>query len=212
MRPRRAAAALALALGAVVAFAPAPAHAEEQRFVVDRERSTIAFTLAATAHTVRGTLPILSGEIVFDDASGAASGEIVADATRATTGNEGRDRKMHRDVLLSASHPRIVFAVDRILGTVPAEGGTATVTVQGAIAIAGGIHPVTVTGDLARDNGALRARATLRVPYVEWGLRDPSVFVLRVAKEVDVSIDLTATLVEGAAAAEAMDRDPAGSP
>lgn len=192
MRPRCAAAALALALGATAALAPA--HAEEQRFVVDPERSTIAFTLAATAHTVHGSLPVASGEILLDDASGAASGEVVADATRATTGNERRDRKMHRDVLLSASHPRIVFAVHRVLGSVPDPGGTAKVTVHGAIAIAGETHPVTVTGELTRKDGVLRASATLQVPYVAWGLRDPSVFVLRVAKEVDVSIDLVGTL------------------
>jgi len=35
----------------------------------------------------------------------------VFDATRAETGNQGRDRKMHEEVLESARYPEIVFTV-----------------------------------------------------------------------------------------------------
>ena len=40
------------------------------------------------------------------------------------------------------------------------------------------------------DNGALTAKTHLVVPYVKWGLKDPSVFILKVAKEVDVDLTL----------------------
>jgi hypothetical protein len=41
---------------------------------------------------------------------------------------------------------------------------------------------------------ALRASGTLRVPYVEWGLEDPSNLFLRVAKQVEVRLEAQGAL------------------
>ena len=59
------------------------------------------------------------------------------------------------------------------------------------MSIHGATHPVTLVARVERDGADITASSSLTVPYVAWGLEDPSVFVLRVAKEVEVQVKLT---------------------
>jgi len=43
--------------------------------------------------------------------------------------------------------------------------------------------------------GDFTAHGQFDIPYVEWGLKDPSTFILRVAKEVQVTIETEGTIV-----------------
>jgi hypothetical protein len=40
----------------------------------------------------------------------------------------------------------------------------------------------------------IHAVGSFTVPYVQWGLKDPSTFMIKVEKEVHVDLDLTGTL------------------
>ena len=90
-----------LAFLSLVLFSPSLAAAQQQSFVLDPRKTTIALTLDAPLHAVHGTFRATRGNILFDPASGAASGSIVVDATSGDTGNSTRDHKMHKEVLES---------------------------------------------------------------------------------------------------------------
>ncbi|HUY95275.1 MAG TPA: hypothetical protein VMU71_08240 [Terracidiphilus sp.] len=44
------------------------------------------------------------------------------------------------------------------------------------------------------DGENLAVKGSFVVPYVKWGLKDPSVFILKVAKEVHIDLDLVGTV------------------
>jgi hypothetical protein len=44
------------------------------------------------------------------------------------------------------------------------------------------------------DGADLKAKGRFIVPYVQWGLKDPSVFVLKVAREVGIDLTLVGRL------------------
>jgi hypothetical protein len=47
------------------------------------------------------------------------------------------------------------------------------------------------------DGASLAAKGHFTVPYVKWGLKDPSIFILKVAKEVDIDLTLAGRLTHG---------------
>jgi polyisoprenoid-binding protein YceI len=162
-----------------------------QRIVLDPEASSISFVLDATLHKVHGVLKIKRSEIEFGNSY--ALGEIVLDAGLTTTGNGKRDRKMHAEVLLSEAWPEITFRPVKFQGSVPAQG-RAELVLRGAFHILGQVHRTEVPVALEIDDDRIRVESEFTIPYVEWGLKDPSVFVLRVAKVVQVSVTLAGRL------------------
>jgi polyisoprenoid-binding protein YceI len=180
---------------ASLAWLPAPARAaaEPLALQLDAQRSRIEFTLGATLHEVKGSLRLVEGAIRFEPSGGPASGRIVVDATSAATGNQARDRDMHGKVLESARFPRIVFAVDRIEGTLQ-RGGHSELRLHGTLELHGTSRAVSMPVVATVAGDTVTATGSLTVPYVDWGLRDPSSFVLRVDKEVRVTVRATGKL------------------
>ena len=100
-------------VGAIFAVA---ADAQPITLMCDPAQTTAKFTLGDTLHTVHGAFKVKRCEVHFDPTSGKLDGEIVFDATSGQSGNDSRDRKMHKEVLESARFPEIAFRPDRILG------------------------------------------------------------------------------------------------
>ena len=73
-----------VALLLVIPFGGA-AHAAEQTLTLDPAATRIGFELGATLHSADGSGKPERGAIRFDPDGGAASGEIVLDATSAST-------------------------------------------------------------------------------------------------------------------------------
>jgi polyisoprenoid-binding protein YceI len=180
------------AVSAGLALATA-AFAAEQTLTLDPAASTIAFELGATLHTAKGSVKLERGSIQFDPDTGAASGAIVADAKSATTSSESRDANMHADVLESARFPTISFHPERLV-VARRDATTADVELHGTLDMHGERHPLVIPAKLAADGTRLRIDATFQVPYVDWGMRDYSTFVLRVDRFVTVKVKAVGTL------------------
>ncbi|MFY9645308.1 MAG: YceI family protein [Terriglobales bacterium] len=154
--------------------------------------TTVNFTLGDVLHTVHGNFKLKTGQVRFLPSSSAASGEIVVDAASGDSGNATRDRKMQGEILESARYPDVSFRPDRVEGNVVALG-TSLVQVHGMFAIHGAQHEITVPAqiELAPDHWTLNVHFT--VPYVQWGMKDPSTFILRVEKTVEIDLHAQGT-------------------
>lgn len=180
-------------------FTALAAHAEQRVLVLDPAASRVSFTLPATGHTVEGTLALKSGRIAFDPATGAASGEIVIDLASARTGNKSRDETMHEEVLETGQHPLAVFRAEKIRGAL-APSGPSQVTLDGTLTFHGADHRMSLPARVENQNGHLKAETELQIPFVQWGLHDPSILMLRVAKVVTVKVAARGSLEAPAAA------------
>jgi polyisoprenoid-binding protein YceI len=152
---------------------------------LDVPKTTVSFTLAATAHEVHGEFNIQEGHVSFDPATGKLSGAIVVDSRSGRTGNDSRDHRMHQEVLESDRYPEITFRPDLVMGTWNAQGQS-HVTVQGRFLVHGAEHQINIPIDADCQSGACAITANFTLPYVEWGMKNPSNFLLRVGRSVEI--------------------------
>jgi polyisoprenoid-binding protein YceI len=165
------------------------AFAQRQTFTVDPNASQIAFALGGNSHHVTGTFHVQSGSIDFDRTAHAISGSVVVGAGSGNSGEPSRDKKMNKDVLDVEHYSEITFVPQKYDGDI-APTGDSTIQVSGTFTLHGTPHDLTVPMQIHIDAGALTAKTHFVVPYVKWGLKDPSVFILKVAKEVDIDLTL----------------------
>ena len=151
-------------------------------------KTKVQFTLEATLHTVHGSFALKHGTVHFNPLTATVSGEVVIDADSGNSENEGRDRKMHRDVLESAQFPEIIFRPDRVDGKVAAQGAS-TVQVHGSFTIHGASHELTLPMQVELKADGWAASTHFDVPFVDWGMKNPSTFVLRVGHEVKIEVE-----------------------
>jgi polyisoprenoid-binding protein YceI len=154
---------------------------------LDPSKTQIEFRLPGNLHTTHGTFKLERGTIIGDQATGKAGGSIVVGARSGDTGIGARDNEMRESVLETQHYPEITFDPQHFTVELRA-GGQFQATIQGVLTLHGGRHDVALTaqGQLVGDK--LTAQAHLSVPYVDWGLKDPSVLFLTVGKQVDIDI------------------------
>ena len=150
-------------------------------------KATVKFTLGASLHTVHGSFAMKSGTVRFDPATQKVSGEIFIDTTSGQSGNDGRDKKIHKEVLESARYPDIGFRPDRVEGQFAANGAS-TLQVHGIFAVHGAEHEITIPVQVSMSPGHWSAASHFAVPYVKWGMKNPSTFILRVDQSVDIDV------------------------
>jgi polyisoprenoid-binding protein YceI len=184
---------VAAAAGALAAGGSPPAGTAAVTVTLDAQRTTISWSLSTFPDVVHGTFRLERGAVRFDPESGDADGCHSVDTRSGESGNRSRDRKMHDQVLESAHHPDATLRPTSVEGRLPAEG-EGVLHVQGRLSLHGAEHPVTLPVRVARHGAAVTADTALAIPYVAWGLADPSVFVFRASKTVDLALHAVGTI------------------
>lgn len=178
----------------VLLFFASPLASKTLKFELDPVETEVEFSFAATLHKVGGRLAAKQGTIEIDLETGHAKGWILLDSTTAITGNRRRDRKMHEKILESLRFPDIVFSIDRVTGGVRPTGRS-ELQLHGTLDFHGTKRPFSLLAVANSDGQRVTATGTVVVPYLEWGLKDPSFFLLRVAKEVTVRVKVVGRVI-----------------
>lgn len=164
-----------------------PLGAAENTVELDPARTTINFTLADVLHTVHGTFKLKHGSITFDSSAGKASGEVVVDVASGNSGGGTRDKRMHKEILESGRYPEAVFTADRVTGEL-ATRGASELDVHGEFQIHGASHEMTLHFRADVNGGEVASSTGFTIPYVQWGMKNPSNFLLRVSDKVEMNI------------------------
>ena len=175
-----------------VALGPA-AVAQHQNFTINPDASEIKITLNTTHEVVHGTFHLQSGSIEFDHSAPKMSGSVVVLAGSGKTGNDSRDNKMNKDILKVDHYTTISFAPKSYTGTI-APSGDSTIQVSGIFTLLGNPHDLTLPIQVHMDGSKATVKAHFVVPYVQWGLKNPSFLFWKAENVVAIDLLLTGAL------------------
>jgi polyisoprenoid-binding protein YceI len=182
---------LPLACAAALLAADDSLPVRETVLQIDPALTRVGFTLADVLHTVHGTFALKRGTIRFDPQTGKASGELVVDAASGNSGSPARDRRMTANILETNRYPEIAFRPDRVDGQVAADGSS-RVELHGIFTIHGAEHEIVLPLQVDASGGKYTASGRFSVPYVKWGMKNPSTLILRVADKVEIDVQTVA--------------------
>jgi len=174
------------------ATAPPPAAALVS-LTIDPAQSMVHWTVPSTLHTVHGTFAVTRGSMSFDPESGKASGEIVVNVLSGESGNGSRDARMHKEILETAKFPEAVFHPTQVEGQVR-PSGACDVKVHGTFSVHGSDHQLAAVVHAELAGNSWKGSGKFEVPYVRWGIKDPSSFLLKVNHVVGVEIEMSGTV------------------
>jgi polyisoprenoid-binding protein YceI len=171
----------------------ASASIPEIVLTLEPAQSQVHWTLNSALHTIHGTFALKSGTVHFNPETGTAGGEIVVYAPSGQSGNASRDKRMHKEILETAKYPDVIFRPMHVEGKV-SQSGASEVKLSGRLSIHGADHDLTalVHVELARDRWT--GTATFKIPYMEWGIKDPSNFLLKVQPVVSVELETSGAI------------------
>ncbi|HVC46794.1 MAG TPA: YceI family protein [Terracidiphilus sp.] len=180
----------AFALAALLAPA---ALAQHQTFVVNPDASEVKITLKTTHELVNGTFHVQSGSIEFDRSTPKMLGSVVVLAGSGKTGNDSRDRKMNKDILKVKQYATVSFEPKTYTGVI-ALSGDSTIQVTGIFTLLGTPHEITVPILVHLEGTAATAKVHFAVPYVQWGLKNPSFLIWKADNNVAIDLFLAGRL------------------
>src|SRR5260370_4570776 len=180
-----------LCVSAVLLAAGESIPSQPKAFAIDPAQTKVEFALGSLLHTGHGDFRLTRGTLGFEAQSGKVSGELVVDAASGESGSPARDKRMHASILESAKFPEIIFRPDRVDGKVVPEGRS-EVQVHGVFAIHGVEHEMLVPATIRAADGQYNVTGTFEVPYVKWGMKNPSTLMLPVSDKVEIIVQAVA--------------------
>ena len=183
-----------IAVVVVLGLQLAQAQSHSVKVIFDPAQTQIRWRLEADLHKVDGTFKLKSGEFILDPATGVAEGEILVDATTGESGNAARDKRMHDEVLESNRYPAMFFHPTQIKGAFKPGEATQQLQTQGSFNIHGADHALEMPVKVETAGDTVTATARFTVPYVAWGMKNPSKLLLRVSKQVDIEVIAKGTI------------------
>jgi hypothetical protein len=155
---------------------------QEKVLELNPAQTRVEFTLSDILHTVHGTFKLKRGTVHYDVATGKCSGEIVIDARSGDSGSEARDKRMHKNILESGQYPEIAFLPDHM------DGPISKASIHGLFRIHGKDHEMTILVEAVPTASGLDVTTHFSVPYVRWGMKNPSTLFLRVGDTVSIDV------------------------
>ena len=171
------------------------ALAQQQTFVANPDASEVKMTLKTTREVVNGTFHIQSGSLEFESSVAKMSGSVVVLAGSGKTGNGSRDKKMNKDILEVEQHATVSFEPKSYAGAI-APSGDSTIQVSGIFTLLGTPHEITIPILVHLEGTTATAKAHFVVPYIQWGLKDPSFLFWKADKDVAIDLFLTGRLLQ----------------
>jgi polyisoprenoid-binding protein YceI len=157
---------------------------------LDPAQSNLHWKVDSTLHMVHGTFSLKSGTVRLNSETGDATGEIAVSALSGESGNGSRDKRMHKEILETAKYPDAVFHPHHFEGKVSVSG-ISDGKLSGILSIHGADHDVTALIHAELKGGQWTGTSTFEVPYVKWGIKDPSNFMLKVKPVVTVELEMS---------------------
>lgn len=167
----------------------APAVSRPVVLTFDANQSKVHYLVDTTLHTVQGTFNVKSGTIQFDPQTGKSDGSIVVLATSGDSGNTSRDERMHKEILETWKYQEATFHPTQIDGTVSLTSSS-DFKVKGVFTLHGGDHEVVAQVHSEFTGDHWKGTAKFDVPYIQWGIKDPSNFLLHVKPVVHVELEM----------------------
>ena len=160
--------------------------AQAATYRIDPVSCEAGFDLKATAHTVHGTTTSVAGEVRVEPEDAGAlrfSGTISIGAASLATGNDKRDATMHSKSFLVDTYPKIEFKPAGFTPSgSPAADGSVSGALTGLLTIRGQTKARTITATLTPHGDHIVASGTFEVTWAEFGIPDPSFFIVRIEK------------------------------
>ena len=104
------------------------------------------------------------------------------------SGSAARDRRMTKEILEARRYPEIRFTLTRFAGSLSLSNGS-IIQVTGSFLIHGQAHEITIPMQIQMSQGKITATGKFIVPYVQWGMKNPSNFILKVNDKVEIDVN-----------------------
>ncbi|MGZ6211876.1 MAG: YceI family protein [Candidatus Binataceae bacterium] len=156
------------------------ANAQEAVLTLEPANTHIDYTLQGWPHVTHGTFHLIRGVIRIDPASGKTEGSVVVSAVSGDSGSSMRDDEMKDSILEAERYPEIIFTPQQAEGRRSSQGEFPA-TVHGILTLHGSPHEIALRLMVQSNGDGFSAATSFAVPYVAWGLKNPSLLIFRCA-------------------------------